>query len=526
MSVKLKEHLESKIYMSTELALTNPVFKHIGKSKYDVTRNDLLKYIEEKGIERINFNYTALDGHIKELKIPVINKKQVERILADGERVDGSSLFKGLVDSGLSDLYVVPVYSTAFLNPFYKNSINFVCRYLNSEGKLAPFTPDNILINAYDKLKKETGYELHTFGELEFYIFNLRDSEMYTTPKQEGYHASAPFIKTGRVLSKILRTITPVTGSVKYGHSEVGYIERLESTDLDLKGRTGEQMEIEFLPAPAPESADNLVLAKWIIRNVSYRNNMLATFAPKLEEGDAGNGMHIHLALYKDGKNVMRDKSGKISAEGKKGIGGLCNFADSLTAFGNTLSSSYLRLVPHQEAPTRICWSDSNRSSLIRVPIGWSNINNLASAINPSQPADYKDDSGRQTVELRSPDGSGNIHLLMAGITVAINWGLTNEKALMLTDELYVKGNVFGNPDLLANLPALPSSCYASAQILKEKKALYLKDNIFSESIIDYVIELLEEENDIDLIYKLSKMSAVNRARVLREIMHSKIHRH
>ena len=511
--------------MSTELALTNPVFNHIGKSKYDVTRNDLIKFIEEKRIERINFNYTALDGHIKELKIPVINIKQIERILAQGERVDGSSLFKGLIDSELSDLYVVPVYSSAFLNPFYENSINFICRYMSSDGKLAPFAPDNILINANNELKSSTGYDLHAFGELEFYIFSLRDSEMYTPPKQAGYHAAAPFIKTGRVLSEILRTITPITGNVKYGHSEVGYIDKLESTDLDLKGRTGEQMEIEFLPAPAAEAADNLVIAKWIIRNVSFRNNMLASFAPKLEEGDAGNGMHIHLALYKDGKNIMADKSGALSTEAKKAIGGLCNFADSLTAFGNTLSSSYLRLVPNQEAPTKICWSDSNRNSLIRVPLVWSKTSNLASVVNPLQPDDYNDETGRQTVELRSPDGSGNAHLLIAGIIVAVKWGLTDENALKLSEDLYVKGNIFADPELLSKLPSLPSSCYASAQLLKERKSLYLKGNIFTESIIDYVIESLEKENDKDLLFKLTKMSAVNRSRELREIMHTKIHR-
>jgi len=511
--------------MNQELTLSNPIITYLKKSKYEISRSDLLKYIEENKIERINFNYTALDGQLKELKIPVMNRKQVERVLAEGERVDGSSLFKGLIDTGLSDLYVVPVYSSVFLNPFYPSNINFVCRYINYKGNLAPFAPDSILYNAVEKLKKETGYDLYAFGELEFYIFNLRDSEMYTPPKQAGYHATAPFIKTGKVLSEILKTITPVTGNVKYGHSEVGYIERLESTDLDLKGRTGEQMEIEFLPAPILEAADNVVLAKWIIRNVSYRNNMLASFAPKLEEGDAGNGMHFHLALFKDGKNVMTDETTNLSIEAKKLIGGLCNFADSLSAFGNTLASSYLRLVPNQEAPTKICWSDSNRSAMIRVPLGWSKVNNLASVINHSQPQDYKNGLSMQTVEFRSPDGSAFVHLLLAGITAAIEWGLTDENSLKLAEQLYAKGNIASNPELLKKLPSLPRSCYESAKILKEKENLYLKDNLFTESIIKFVINLLEAEGDKDLISKLSKMSAVNRSREMREIMHKNIHR-
>jgi len=388
--------------MNKEYVLSNPVSGFLKKPKHEITRNDLIRYIEENNIERITFNYTALDGQLKELKIPVTDKKQAERILADGERADGSSLFKGLLDTGLSDLYIVPVYSSAFINPFYPGSINFVCRYLNSRGELANFTPDNILINASELLRKKTGIELYAFGELEFYIFHKRNSEMYTPPKQSGYHAAAPFIKTGRVLSEILKAITPVTGSIKYGHFEVGYIEKLESTDMDLNGGTGEQMEIEFLPAPVCEAADNMVLAKWIIRNVAYRNNMLASFAPKLEEGDAGNGMHFHIALYKNNKNIMTDEKGNISREARKLIGGLCNYADSLTAFGNTLASSYFRLVPNQEAPTKICWSDSNRSAMIRVPLGWTKVNNLSSVVNPVQQKDYED----KTISLRinSPD--------------------------------------------------------------------------------------------------------------------------
>jgi glutamine synthetase len=511
--------------MNKELALTNPITLYLEKSKYEFTRQDIMKYITENNIERITFHYTGLDGQLKEMKIPVMNYKQTERVLAEGERVDGSSLFKGLVDSGLSDLYVVPVYSSAFINPFYKNSIDFICRYLTADGKLAPFAPDNVLLKSSKLLKENTGFDLFAFGELEFYIFNLRDSEMYTPPKQQGYHAISPFIKTGKVLSEILRTIAPITGNVKYAHTEVGYIEKLESTDMDLKGRTGEQMEIEFLPAPAIEAADNIVLAKWIIRNVCYKKEMLATFAPKLEEGDAGNGMHFHLSLMKDGKNEMTDSNGKLSFPAKNLIGGLCKYADTLTAFGNTISSSYLRLVPNQEAPTKICWSDSNRSVMIRVPLSWTHTDNLASVINENQPKDYSDETGRQTVELRSPDGSGNAHLILAGVTLAAEWGLTNSESEQIATDCYVKGNIHSDPESYNKLSSLPESCHSSALKLLEKKELYQKENIFPDSLINYVYNLLEAEKDSELLMKLTKMSSVNRARELREIMHKKIHR-
>ena len=150
-------------------------------------------------------------------------------------------------------------------------------------------------------------------------------------------------------------------------------------------------------------------MGRWIIRNVAYQHGCVATFTPKLEEGIAGNGLHIHVELMKNGKNMMNGEIGKLSGEAKKLIGGLCHYADTLTAFGNTVSSAYLRLVPNQEAPTRICWSDLNRSAMIRVPLGWSGKSNLAKKLNPQQSPGYKDPEGRQTVELRSPDGSAAV---------------------------------------------------------------------------------------------------------------------
>ena len=96
--------------MEQTYALTNPVSMILDKPREDFTRKDLLRIIEEKRIERITFHYTSIDGKMKELKLPVANRRQAERILSDGERVDGSSIFKGLMDVSLSDLYVVPVY--------------------------------------------------------------------------------------------------------------------------------------------------------------------------------------------------------------------------------------------------------------------------------------------------------------------------------------------------------------------------------------------------------------------------------
>jgi glutamine synthetase len=98
-------------------ALANPLSLMLDKPAAGFTRADLLKVVETKQVERVTFHYIAIDGKLKELSIPITDRLQLETVLAEGERVDGSSLFKGMVDMALSDLYVVPQYRTAFFNP-------------------------------------------------------------------------------------------------------------------------------------------------------------------------------------------------------------------------------------------------------------------------------------------------------------------------------------------------------------------------------------------------------------------------
>jgi glutamine synthetase len=506
-------------------ALANPVTLITGKGKKDLTREDLLKVISEKQIERLTFHYTGIDGKIKELRLPIASRRQAELILTEGERVDGSSLFKGMVDIGRSDLYVVPVYSSAFLNPFDNGSLDFICRFFDSDGNPAKFAPDNVLHAAHKLLKDETGLELYALGELEFYLLRQPQNYLYQLAEQKGYHATAPFAKSGNVLNEMVKYITQIYGSVKYAHHEVGSLQYVESEYPEIHGKAAEQVEIEFLPTPVEEAADMLILARWIIRTVAYHNDCLATFVPKLEEGHAGNGMHVHIALMKDGKNIMTGSDGELSNEAMCVIGGLCHYTPSLTAFGNMLSASYLRLVPNQEAPTKVCWSEFNRSALIRVPLGWGGVNNLASNLNLQQKEQLTDIPGRQTVELRSPDGSANAHLLIAGITMAVEWGLQNQKrALEKASFCHVDMNIHDN-DYFDMLPEISSSCVESSEKLLQKRDHYERNNIFPHNLIDYVINTLHSENDRDLNRRLLSLPEGEKQRESRRIMHRDIHR-
>jgi len=514
-------------------ALTNPLSLFLDKDPVDFQRSDFLRIIESEGIERITFHYAGLDGKLKELWIPVANRFQAEIVLAEGERVDGSSLFKGMVDTSLSDLYVVPVYRTAFINPFDPRSLDFICRYLTRDGELAPFAPDNILGRAAQTFRNTSGLELFAFGELEFFLLREKVNSHYPAQKQHGYHAAAPFLKSGEILNEMVRILTQITGAVKYAHSEVGYVESVRSDLKEIAGKEAEQLEIEFLPKPIEEMGDCLTLGRWVIRQVAYKNNAVATFTPKIEEGVAGNGLHIHLELRRDGENIMVGADGNLSEESRRLIGGLIEYADSLTAFGNTVSSAYLRLVPNQEAPTKICWSDLNRSAMIRVPLGWRNLHYLASFVNPKEAESQGPRVERQTIELRSPDGSAHVYLLLAGIAMAADWAFCQDESLFqhnlpleLADQFYIKGNVFSDVELMKKLPNLPRSCVESSRILLERRHLYEREGVFPPSVIDYMAALLRAENDEFMNQRLADLPADDRLHETRRIMHKDLHRH
>ena len=169
--------------------------------------------------------------------------------------------------------------------------------------------------------------------------------------------------------------IAQTGGQIKYGHSEVG--------NFTLDGMNYEQNEIEFLPVAAEDAADQLMLAKWVIRNLGAQMGFNVTFAPKITTGKAGSGLHIHMRLTRNGRNVMLSPDKQLSSEARHLIAGLMELAPSLTAFGNTNPTSYFRLVPHQEAPTNVCWGDRNRSVLVRVPLGWTADTDMSCLANP-----------------------------------------------------------------------------------------------------------------------------------------------
>ncbi len=512
------------VYDGEQFALSNPLTLLVGKPREEFTRADLLRIILEKKIERVTFHYTAIDGKIKELKIPITSRHHAETILAEGERVSGGLLFKDVVDDRSADLYVVPLYKTAFLNPFDLGSLDFICRFINPFGELAKFAPDTILFNALQNLKEKTGISLYAMGELECYLHGKENSSLFPMNQRSGYHASAPFVKTNELVNEMLKHLTQVTGFVKYAHHDIGSVAQIKSDYEELNGRFAEQIEFEFLPTPIDEMGDILVLARWIIRNVAYQHGYGTFFAPKIEENQEGNGLHIQMQLMRDGKSIMIDETNNLSKEAKMLIGGLCFFLPSLSAFGSIVPSSYIRLNANKCYST-VCWSDTPNTA-IRVPSAWTKVNNIAQLINPQQTEALKTREERKVVELRSPDGSSNAHLLLAAITMAAFWGLTNQdQALDICDNSMMKSNSL-NPDYNLEFDEMATSCAEASEMLLRVRSLYEKNGVFPDEVISSIAKILENYNDRDLMTRLAGMIDTERAREINRILHRDIHKH
>ena len=466
----------------------NRVVAFLGKPSSEFTKADIVQYIKENGIRMVNFMYPAGDGRLKTLNFVINSAAYLDAILTCGERVDGSSLFP-FIEAGSSDLYVLPRFSTAFLDPFAEiPTLSMLCSYFNKDGEPLESSPENTLRKACRAFKEVTGMEFEAMGELEYYVI-APDSGMFPATDQKGYHESAPYAKFNDFRTACMSYIAQAGGQIKYGHSEVG--------NFTIDGNVYEQNEIEFLPVPACEAADQLMIAKWIIRNLAHRNGYDITFAPKITAGKAGSGLHIHMRITRDGNNCMLD-GGSLSAVARRAIAGMMDLAPSITAFGNTNPTSYFRLVPHQEAPTNVCWGDRNRSVLVRVPLGWAAKSDMCRLANPLEPASNYDTTQKQTVEMRSPDGSADIYQLIAGLAVACRHGFEMENALEVAERTYVNVNIHRkeNADKLSSLAQLPDSCAASADCLERQRAVFEEHNVFSPAMIDGIIKRLRSYDD------------------------------
>ena len=208
--------------MNSNIALCpNLVVQFLQKSPEEFRKADIIRFVKENGIKMVNFMYPADDNRLKTLNFVINSEEYLDSILTYGERVDGSSLFP-FIEAGNSDLYVIPRFSTAFVDPFAEiPTLTMLASFFNKEGKPLESSPEYTLRKAAESFREVTGMDFYAMGELEYYVIS-EDEGLFQAVDQKGYHESSPYAKFNDFRVECMALIAQAGGQIKYGHNEVG----------------------------------------------------------------------------------------------------------------------------------------------------------------------------------------------------------------------------------------------------------------------------------------------------------------
>jgi glutamine synthetase len=443
----------------------------IGKPSTEWTVDDLVAVVGRLGIRLVSLMHVGGDGWLKTLDFVPGDQVHLRNVLSFGERADGSSLFGAMgIPVTASDVVLRPRLSTAFVDPFasYPTLVVF-CAHIGRDGASLPESPDTILRRSFARLQAELGVELQALGEIEFFLGKRPDETDIYGATERGYHASSPFVFGEPLRRRAMVMLSEIGIPVKYGHSEVGYIQPDE-----VDARIWEQHEIELALQPLPQAADSVLIAQWLLRNLAHKAGWRCSFDPILRKGHAGSGLHFHLSPVIGGVHQKHSTpDGKLDGVSRWLIAGLAQHAGALMAFGNRATNSFVRLLQAKEAPSTVTWGHYNRRALIRLPIVATD--EKGQSVSP------------ETVEFRLPDGSAHPHLLLAGIAQAMVAG----KAVEKIDELLEHTSALRTTGSAA-LP-VPRSFLEVADRLAERRATFEAGGIFPVQVIDRTIDALRQ---------------------------------
>jgi glutamine synthetase len=443
----------------------------IGKPSAGWSVDDLVGIVGRLGIRVVSLMHVGGDGWLKTLDFVPGDEAHLREVLSFGERADGSSLFGAMgIPVTASDVVLRPRLSTAFVDPFasYPTLVVF-CGHYGRDGNPLPESPDTILRKAFARLQAELGVELQALGEVEFFLGKRPEENDIYGAAERGYHASSPFVFGEPLRRRAMVMLAEIGIPVKYGHSEVGYIQPDEAD-----ARIWEQHEIELALQPLPEAADAVLIAQWLLRNLAHKSGWRCSFDPILRKGHAGSGLHFHFSPVIGGLHQKHSTpDGRLQGVARWLIAGLAQHAGALMAFGNRAPNSFVRLLQAKEAPSTISWGHYNRRALIRLPIVATN--------------DKGDSVSPETVEFRLPDGSAHPHLLLAGIAQAMVAG----KAVADLDE--VLEHTWALTRKGSTAEPVPRNVQEVADRLAEHRASFEAGGVFPAQAIDRTVEALRQ---------------------------------
>lgn len=371
-----------------------------------ITAEDIKKSVKDNDVRFLRLAFTDINGTSKAVEVPT---SQLDKVLTNDIRFDGSSI-DGFVRLEESDMVLYPDFSTWAVLPWGDEKGGkigrLVCSVHKTNGEPFEGDPRNNLKRVLKEMK-EMGFTDFDIGfEAEFHLFKLGEDGNWTTevPDHASYFDMTSDDAGARCRRDIVETLESIGFEVEAAHHEVG----------------DGQQEIDFRFDDALTTADRVQTFKMVVREVARKHGLFATFMAKPIQGEAGNGMHTNMSLFKDGKNIFYDKDGEfhLSDTALHFLNGILEHARAITAIGNPTVNSYKRLIPGFEAPVYISWASKNRSPLVRIPD--------AEEINTR-------------LEMRSADPTANPYLLLAAcLTAGLN-GIKEAKKPMAP----ITSNVF-----------------------------------------------------------------------------------
>jgi glutamine synthetase len=455
-----------------------------------MTPKEVLALIREKEVRAIDLRFMDFPGLWQHFSIPA--EALDESVFEDGVGFDGSSI-RGWQAINESDMLVLPVADTAFIDPFTRDkTLTLICNIhdpLTREDYSRD--PRNVARKAVNYMKSTGVADVAYFGpELEFFIFD--DVRYDQTPNcgyyyldsvegawntgraegpnlgyklryKEGYFPCPPSDAMHDLRSEMMLTMIDCGLKVEAQHHEVA---------------TGGQGEIDMKYAPLVEMADNVLKYKYIVKNVARKHGKTATFMPKPIFQDNGTGMHVHTSLWKNGSNLFSGSHyAGLSDTALYAIGGLLRHAPALCAITNPTTNSYKRLVPGYEAPVNLAYSRRNRSAAVRIPV-------------------YSQKAKAKRIEFRCPDGSSNPYLAFAAMLMAMLDGIKTKTppGEPLDKDIYDLA-----PEELAEVPKTPGSLEEALTALRRDHEFLLQGDVFTADVIDTWI-WYKREKEVDAL--------------------------
>ncbi|QPG06200.1 glutamate--ammonia ligase [Salinimonas marina] len=444
-----------------------------------------LELIEESEAKFIDMRFTDTAGKEQHVSIPAAQVD--EEFFEEGKMFDGSSIagWKGINES---DMVLMPDADSVVLDPFAEETqINVRCNIvepMTMEGYERD--PRSVAYRAEEYLKSTGIGDTAFFGpEPEFFLFDdVRfhtdiSGSFYKIDSSEAKWNSGADFEGGNMGHRpgVKGGYFPVPPVDSSHDTRAAMCLVMEEMGLTIEAHhhevaTAGQNEIACEFNTLVKKADELQIYKYVVHNVAHAYGQTATFMPKPLVGDNGSGMHVHMSIAKDGKNVFAgDKYAGLSEEALYYIGGIIKHARALNAFTNASTNSYKRLVPGFEAPVMLAYSARNRSASIRIP--------------------YVTSDKARRIEVRFPDPTANPYLAFSALLMAGLDGIKNKihPGDAMDKDLY---------DLPAeeakDIPTVASSFEMALEALDNDREFLKAGGVMTDDMIDAYIDLKSED--------------------------------